>query len=255
MWKIAAIVILWMGVFAAMKESVAAGVVETIKGGAEATGKFALKALRYAPVFPVKVDSDGDGKITDKDKTERFAFGDAFKMPAVLGEAVTKMETKSKDRARGLLGIEKPEHAKNMEGLEEAQTKPNKESYLKKVLAADTLTPQDQKKTLIALAKDGHFAIKDDSSYKNLLKDIEDGKLNTTQFKARLETDVMQKDPSKFNGHTKVADYVGSATKPGGGSTEQLEGDAAVGHIQSRLNSLDGAVRSNNNKQIMMGTF
>lgn len=59
MWKIAAIVILWKGVFAAMDETLAGDVVDKLEKGTERVGKFALKAFRYAPIFPTKVDLDG----------------------------------------------------------------------------------------------------------------------------------------------------------------------------------------------------
>ena len=56
MWKIMVVVILWIWVFAAMDESIAKGAVGTIKGLAQRAGQFTLRGLRYAPIFPVKVD-------------------------------------------------------------------------------------------------------------------------------------------------------------------------------------------------------
>lgn len=95
MWKIATVVILWKGVFMAMDKSIAKETVDNIKDGTEKVGKFAMRAFRYAPIFPVKVDLNDDKKEND-----RMAIGDLFQAPTVLGEQVNKLQQKSRERAR-----------------------------------------------------------------------------------------------------------------------------------------------------------
>ena len=90
-----------------MDESIAKGAVGTIKGLAQRAGQFTLRGLRYAPIFPVKVD----GKKTT------VGAAAIFNMPKVLGEEFTKLDLASKDTARSILGLKKSDEQKNIDTL------------------------------------------------------------------------------------------------------------------------------------------
>lgn len=55
---VATVVIIWVGVFAAASQTVAQGVVSTIKGAGESAAKFVGKLPAYATVLPVKIGGE-----------------------------------------------------------------------------------------------------------------------------------------------------------------------------------------------------
>jgi len=151
MWKIAAIVILWTGVFSAMNDSIANGVVNTIKDGAKSTGKFALKAFRYAPIFPVKIDTDGDGELTEKDRNASFEdLANMAKMPQLMmDDAERKSRERIRDHAKTILEIDLDSGTGAMHDFENTNNKniPMLKQALEKATQNDPeLIPEERKK-------------------------------------------------------------------------------------------------------------
>lgn len=154
MWKIAAIVILWMGVFAAMNDSIANGVVSTIKSGAESTGKFALKALRYAPVFPVKIDRNGDNDTNDKGE-QMANFADLANMAKLPGQFFDSKEKESRDdvrkHAKSVFNIDLDGGTTNLREFEAtSKTNPNvMKNALEKVTQGDSKLDRAERKRIL----------------------------------------------------------------------------------------------------------
>jgi len=133
MWKMAAIIILWMGVFAAMNDSIAKGVVSTIKGGAESTAKFALKSLRYAPVFPVKVDHDNNPDTPDT--TEKFSLAGLSSLKTLAQESLDSSTYEQKARLGELTGLGNSQMSKDIHAVNTSTNLPEAQKSSKQMIS------------------------------------------------------------------------------------------------------------------------
>lgn len=90
---IGAVLVIWMGVFAAAKQTVASGIVETIKGAGQKFGKFMASTPLYATVIPVH---KGGEKL-------ELSLGGLLAAPALgIRRMEDKQRKKQEDAARAL---------------------------------------------------------------------------------------------------------------------------------------------------------
>ena len=177
--------VLWMGVFAAMKESVAQGIVNTIQTGAENTARFALKAFRYAPIFPIKIDRNEDGDTDDAG--EQFgSFADVVNLSKIPSMYMDKKEQDSRDdirkHAKSMLGIDLDGGTANMRDFLNTNNKNDVQlkQALERLTQGDSeLTKDEIKKIVEHLQTGGHISSSnaaammkmDDAAFRKALND------------------------------------------------------------------------------------
>ncbi len=245
MWKIAAIVILWMGVFSAMNESVAKGVVGTIKSGAQSAGRFAMKAFRYAPVFPVKVDSDGDGQLTEKDRNATFA--DLANMTKIPSQIFDQKERQSREdirnHAKSVLNIDlggKTADLRDFEAIKPTDAHAIK-GALEKVAQGDSELTSDERKRIVNHLKEGRHL--EEGRANQMMK------LDDDQFRSALNDRTYVKNREIRDGNY---NYRAKAEPTKGPSAETLSGEKAAVHVGNQMskvvNNKIEAVTDNNDK-------
>lgn len=192
---IGAVLVIWMGVFGAAKQTVASGIVETIKGAGEKFGKFMASTPLYATVIPVHKGGEGLslGNI----------FGAAARIPGKLEQ---RRDERSDALANAALGIgNKPVDRKFKEtreairngGLEEGRAALHDQLRYKESWAS----PEELKKLAIQIAEKNPSGVGKDTA-----ESI--GKMSTDEFINNLKNGTLSGllGPN-YNGQTKREEW------------------------------------------------